>query len=581
MESSCCSSDSYKQFLDDFVSNHIDKLSSGDALPIRLVTFSLTHQEVEGETLDWVLQYLEKSNAPHLLALAIARKATDEILKYDLRSFQQPTDNEDEKPVIDANSLCREVFKRVHRICKDWKENFPNLGLPDTVPTTSEYAIKNTRRKMEDKHVIVKDLKVLFPSKVNQSYYAVFDGHGGLDASSYAAAHLHCQLVHHLKFNSDVEGALKDTFRKTDSMFVERAERERSRSGTTGVVSVIRDNMLYLAWLGDSQALLMKNGKPYKIMEPHKPDREDEKKRIEDLGGCVVWFGAWRVNGTLSVSRAIGDAEHKPYISGEADTMKTHLDGDEECIILACDGLWDVLQPEEVCSTIKQYIDSGSDLTTITHKLVVMAKEAGSNDNITALVVFLYPHHTSTNQSNKEDENKVSVESSEKTQEKTENSERKDCDGKTQEQNDTQEGKHHSTTDHITLGVNNLHIGESPKLAAKHSVGHTPTVEEPTSDRRSTKSSRKKRGSKTKKPRTGSSPPGTSPPPALSVTSGSKGQSLNSTQEFAKTNSLPSTLKTRRSLVGSPARRVKSLKDPATTREKTPTSESHRRQSTS
>ena len=41
---------------------------------------------------------------------------------------------------------------------------------------------------------------------------------------------------------------------------------------------------------------------------------QDEKKRIEDLGGCVVWFGAWRVNGTLSVSRAIGDASHKPYV---------------------------------------------------------------------------------------------------------------------------------------------------------------------------------------------------------------------------------------------------------------------------
>jgi len=42
-------------------------------------------------------------------------------------------------------------------------------------------------------------------------------------------------------------------------------------------------------------------------MNPHKPEREDEKKRIEEMGGCVVWFGAWRVNGSLAVSRAIGD----------------------------------------------------------------------------------------------------------------------------------------------------------------------------------------------------------------------------------------------------------------------------------
>lgn len=33
---------------------------------------------------------------------------------------------------------------------------------------------------------------------------------------------------------------------------------------------------------------------------------QDEKQRIEALGGCVIWFGTWRVNGSLSVSRAIG-----------------------------------------------------------------------------------------------------------------------------------------------------------------------------------------------------------------------------------------------------------------------------------
>ena len=52
---------------------------------------------------------------------------------------------------------------------------------------------------------------------------------------------------------------------------------------------------------------------------------QDEKKRIEDLGGCVVWFGAWRVNGTLSVSRAIGDASHKPYVRCDLTCVLTPL----------------------------------------------------------------------------------------------------------------------------------------------------------------------------------------------------------------------------------------------------------------
>ena len=57
------------------------------------------------------------------------------------------------------------------------------------------------------------------------------------------------------------------------------------------------------------------------------PLLQDEKERIESLGGCVVWFGAWRVNGTLSVSRAIGDIEHKPYICGNPDVIEYEFDG--------------------------------------------------------------------------------------------------------------------------------------------------------------------------------------------------------------------------------------------------------------
>lgn len=49
------------------------------------------------------------------------------------------------------------------------------------------------------------------------------------------------------------------------------------------------------------------------LMDPHKPEREDEKKRIEDNGGCVIWFGAWRVNGSLAVSRAIGGYHYGIY----------------------------------------------------------------------------------------------------------------------------------------------------------------------------------------------------------------------------------------------------------------------------
>ena len=109
--------------------------------------------------------------------------------------------------------------------------------------------------------------------------------------------------------------------------------KQRLKGGTTAVVTLIRGNLLLTAWLGDSQAVLVRDGVATQLVNPHKPDRsvnypnptddemdsfsngfffcckksQDEKERISNLGGEVIfWDGAYRVNGQLAVSRAIG-----------------------------------------------------------------------------------------------------------------------------------------------------------------------------------------------------------------------------------------------------------------------------------
>ncbi|XP_066492047.1 protein phosphatase 1E [Tiliqua scincoides] len=248
------------------------------------------------------------------------------------------------------------------------------------------------RRKMEDKHVCIPDFNTLFnlEDQEEQAYFAVFDGHGGVDAAIYASIHLHVNLVHQEMFQHDPLEALCKAFQVTDERFVQKAARESLRCGTTGVVTFIRGDMLYVAWLGDSQVMLVRRGQAVELMKPHKPDREDEKKRIEALGGCVVWFGAWRVNGSLSVSRAIGDAEHKPYICGDADSTSTVLDGSEDYLILACDGFYDTVNPDEAVKVVADHLkENNGDSSMVAHKLVASARDAGSSDNITVIVVFL------------------------------------------------------------------------------------------------------------------------------------------------------------------------------------------------
>ena len=61
-----------------------------------------------------------------------------------------------------------------------------------------------------------------------------------------------------------------------------------------------------------------------------------------------VRYGAWRVNGVLSVARAFGDRKLKQWVIGTPDIRSFDLHGDESYLVLACDRLCDVLTPEKV-----------------------------------------------------------------------------------------------------------------------------------------------------------------------------------------------------------------------------------------
>nr|XP_009944140.1 PREDICTED: protein phosphatase 1E [Opisthocomus hoazin] len=341
-----------------------------------------------------LLPTVGNGNCPSFLAAALARATSDEVLQSDLSAHYLPkhVDNADGIIQIETVKLARLVFSKLHEICSNWVKDFPLQPKPHRYYETSIHAIKNMRRKMEDKHVCIPDFNMLFnlEDQEEQAYFAVFDGHGGVDAAIYASIHLHQNLVHQEMFQQDPAEALCRAFRVTDERFVQKAARESLRCGTTGVVTFIRGNMLHVAWLGDSQVMLVRRGQAVELMKPHKPDREDEKKRIEALGGCVVWFGAWRVNGSLSVSRAIGDAEHKPYICGDADSASTVLDGSEDYLILACDGFYDTVNPDEAVKVVADHLkENNGDSSMVAHKLVASARDAGSSDNITVIVVFL------------------------------------------------------------------------------------------------------------------------------------------------------------------------------------------------
>ncbi|KAM6944910.1 protein phosphatase 1F [Lycodopsis pacificus] len=407
-----------RSFLGSFVEEFPAALEDGRPLPVSPLSRRVTLEELHGESLELGLRLLAARGAPAGLSALLCQAALSQLLQDDLSPFhcaQEAEHNQEEEQqvvLLQSDSVQRLFLNKLIDVTLARHRDFPKRP-PSPSPSRflhcSVHAIKNTRRKMEDKHLALAEFNQLFgiQSGVDCAYYAVFDGHGGVDAATYAAAHLHVALSEQETLQSDAATAFKSAFKHTDDMFRGKAKRERLRSGTTGVAVLIQGQQLSVAWLGDSQAILVREGHAITLMEPHKPDREDEKQRIEELGGCITFMGCWRVNGTYAVSRAIGDFDQKPYVSGDADCSTTQLLGDEDYVLLACDGFFDAVKPSEVpqlvLDALHQSVDpeGGRDAPLeqsedagglrVAQQLVSHAKAAGSSDNITVMLVFLRP----------------------------------------------------------------------------------------------------------------------------------------------------------------------------------------------
>lgn len=207
-------------------------------------------------------------------------------------------------------------------------------------------AERGPRPTMEDAHAAVtyKDL----------IYLAIFDGHAG-DQTATIAAHketgLHKYIFNNLAIGQKTKTAITNAFATFDESLTELTIKE---SGSTAIVALLRKQTkekaaaLYFAILGDSRALLIRNGKvalSTKLSE-HSPKNVDEKERILEAGGEITANG--RINGVLGVSRAFGDIylkedRTKPLVSFEPTILKTKDLKDGDIITLCCDGVTDVI----------------------------------------------------------------------------------------------------------------------------------------------------------------------------------------------------------------------------------------------
>jgi len=250
-------------------------------------------------------------------------------------------------------------------------------------PNAGVFSIQGRRNHMEDTYQAAVNLN----GDPKKAFYGVFDGHGGHLASEYTAEYLHKLILKH-KFAEQPVPSLKSGFKQLDHGWLRLAERNNLDDGSTVISVLIIDKTLFVANVGDSRAVLSVGGKALALSCDHKPNRDDEKKRIEKLGGRIVFFGTWRVEGVLAVTRAIGDRRLKAFVSAVPEITEHKLQVNDDFLILASDGVWDVLTCQDAVDIVK----SAGDVRAGAKKLTETSFNRGSMDNITSLVIDLAPY---------------------------------------------------------------------------------------------------------------------------------------------------------------------------------------------
>jgi len=236
------------------------------------------------------------------------------------------------------------------------------------------------RATMEDAHFH----EDKFCGEEEQGYFAVYDGHGGRDVVDYVEKRLHKNLEEFLKSNGDDPlEALKQAYLKTD----EEIKENGLTSGTTAISALIRPGknnqpILYIANAGDARAVLSNGKGAIRLSHDHKGTDESEARRISDAGGFIVLN---RVNGVLAVTRSLGDISMKEFVIGEPELKSIPLIREHRYLILACDGLWDVISDQEAVDLIS----SESSAISMSEKLLNQALRKGTTDNVSIMVVIL------------------------------------------------------------------------------------------------------------------------------------------------------------------------------------------------
>ncbi|GBG25552.1 Protein phosphatase, putative [Hondaea fermentalgiana] len=298
-------------------------------------------------------------------------------------------------------------------------------------------AAKGSRSTMEDRVAIEADTRAVLAG--------IFDGHGGSMMSHWLAttfcAHLHETLAAEASNETLAPVLLKEAFLNADLELLAQvreikqaagkslqAQADQSLrrcksqgaakedAGSTATVAALfpETRQLVVAWVGDSRAVLCRNGRAVPLTRDHRPAVDaDERQRVLDMGG--VLSGSGRLFHDLNLSRAMGSFKHKGHdlyailppfsetketdndrrlqaqnvLSSVPEICDVRLTAEDHFVIIASDGVWDVVENEIAVEICREALHSGATANEAAETLVHHAIRAGSADNLSVAIMCL------------------------------------------------------------------------------------------------------------------------------------------------------------------------------------------------
>ena len=337
------------------------------------------------------------------------KKQTKEKRKI---SFEQPLSNQGKSQSSKINmkniknqinsdineSALNNIFNKTYQNYPECNYSQKALGIVKSFAYNSFKGL--VKKNNEDKVIVVSPIqkphKTIHRTWPKMSYFGVFDGHGGESCSEFLKNNFLNRLLENKNFPFDIKLSFTETFEKIEEEIYNKnkgkPKEETDTSGSCALVSIITENKIFIANIGDSRAIMsINNGTKVKqLTQDHKPNNIKEYERITKNGGKVYIdddyqedeHGKYNENdlkfienkadfekykgqkdtifrhfpSDLAVMRTIGDlkAKRKEYgglagnIIGIPEIFVYDYSPSNDFMIMGCDGIYDDLSNEEI-----------------------------------------------------------------------------------------------------------------------------------------------------------------------------------------------------------------------------------------